>query len=192
MTETGGKRVLFVAYYFPPRGGAGVQRSVKFVKYLRRFGWEPTVLTTVYPKRSGAYDESLLAEVPEGTKVVRVPSREGLFVALGKVGLGRLTGLFLRPDAVVTWVKHAVAAARELHGETPFDLVYTSVQPWSAALVGMKLKTKLSMPWVCDFRDPWTTSLHLEWPSRAHWLRDRALEGRVLAAADRTPCSAAA
>ena len=95
MAKGRAKRVLFVAYYFPPRGGAGVQRSVKFVKYLRRFGWEPTVLTCTYEKRSAAYDETLLAEAPEGTKVVRVPSPEGFFVRLSRAGLGRAAGLVL-------------------------------------------------------------------------------------------------
>ncbi|MCD6404755.1 MAG: glycosyltransferase family 4 protein [Planctomycetes bacterium] len=180
------KRVLFVAYYFPPRGGAGVQRSLKFVKYLRCFGWEPTVLTTEYSRGSGAYDESLLREVPEGTRVVRVPSKEGLFISIANKGLGRLVGLVYRPDAMVTWARKAAFVARELHIIEPFDLVYTSVQPWSAGLVGLWLEKNPGIPWVVDFRDPWTASLHLEWPTRLHWLWDRRLERRFLAAADRT------
>jgi hypothetical protein len=82
VADSGTKRVLFVAYYFPPRGGAGVQRSLKFVKYLRRFGWEPTVLASAYERRSGAYDQTLLCEVPEGTEIVTVPSLERFFVNL--------------------------------------------------------------------------------------------------------------
>ncbi len=180
------KRVLFVAYYFPPRGGAGVQRSLKFVKYLRRFGWEPTVLTTEYTRRSGAYDESLLREIPEGTRVVRVPSKEALFISIANKGLGRLVGFVYRPDAMVTWARKAALVARELHTTEPFDIVYTSVQPWSAGLVGLWLEKSPGIPWVLDFRDPWTASLHLEWPTRLHWLWDRRLERRFLAAADRT------
>jgi len=180
------KRVLFVAYYFPPRGGAGVQRSLKFVKYLRGTGWEPTVLTTDYPPRCDAYDETLLEEVPEGTRIVRVESKEGFFVRMAEHGLGRLTGLSLRPDAMVTWVRRALPAARALHRREPFDAVYTSVQPWSAGLVGLRMKREFGLPWVSDFRDPWTESLHLEWPSRLHWLLDRRLEGAYLNTADRT------
>ena len=186
MAEKSARKVLFVAYYFPPRGGAGVQRSLKFVKYLRRFGWEPTVLTTTYESRAGAHDESLLAEVPEGTEIVEVPSRESLFVRMGSLGLGRLTGLTLRPDAMVTWARAALPVAHRLCREAPFDCVYTSVQPWSAGLVGLGLKRSLAVPWVSDFRDPWTESLHLEWPSRAHWLLDRKLEEVYLENADRT------
>lgn len=180
------RRVLFVAYYFPPRGGGGVQRSLKFVKFLRSFGWEPTVLTTEYPPRSPAYDETLLEEVPDETRIVRVESKENLFVNLAERGLGRLTGFLLRPDALVTWVRSALPVARRLHRQEPFDLVYTSVQPWSMGLVGLRMKCEFGLPWVSDFRDPWTKSLHLEWPSRLHWLHDRYLEGRYLRNADRT------
>jgi glycosyltransferase involved in cell wall biosynthesis len=180
------RRVLFVAYYFPPRGGAGVQRSLKFVKYLRQFGWEPTVLTDAHQRRSGAYDETLLAEVPEDTRIVRVPSREEFFVKLSRFGLGRVAGLSLRPDTQVTWVRPALKAALGLAAERPFDAVYTSIQPWSMGLVGMKLKARLGVPWVCDFRDPWSRSLHLVWPTKLHWEADRALETRYLASADRT------
>lgn len=180
------RRVLFVAYYFPPRGGAGVQRSLKFVKFLRSFGWEPTVLTTEYPRRSSAYDETLLDEVPEKMRVVRVASKENLFIRMGERGLGRLTGLLVRPDALVTWVRSAMPVARRLHREEPFDLVCTSVQPWSMGLVGLRMKREFGLPWVSDFRDPWTRSLHLEWPSRLHWLHDRYLEGLYLRNADRT------
>jgi glycosyltransferase involved in cell wall biosynthesis len=186
MADAGAKRVLFVAYYFPPRGGVSVQRSLKFVKYLRRFGWEPTVLTIDHERRSGIYDETLTSEIPEGTRVVRVPSHEKFFVDLAGWGLGRLAGLVFRPDAQVTWVRRALARAMELHAEKPFDVVYTSVQPWSAGLVGMKFKERTGVPWVSDFRDPWTRSLSLVWPTKHHWRHDLALEGKYLQAADRT------
>jgi glycosyltransferase involved in cell wall biosynthesis len=176
--------VLFAAYYFPPRGGAGVQRSLKFVKYLRRQGWEPTVLTTGYSRRSAAYDESLAAEVPEGTEVVSVPSDEDFFVRLSRAGLGRAAGFVLRPDTAVTWVRRALAVARRLHVERPFDAVYTSVQPWSIGLLGMDMKRRFGLPWVVDFRDPWSRSMHLVWPTKIHWLLDRRLERQYLEAAD--------
>lgn len=180
------KRVLFVAYYFPPRGGAGVQRSLKFVKYLRSFGWEPTVLTAEYTAREGAYDETLLCEVPQGTRIVALASDERRFVALSKRGLGRLAGFVVRPDTAVIWANRALAEARRLHAEEPFDAVYTSVQPWSSALLGMWLKEDPGLPWVSDFRDPWTRSFHLLWPTRLHWKLDFRLERRFVERADRT------
>ena len=163
-----------------------MQRSLKFVKYLRRFGWEPTVLTTDYSQRSAAYDESLAAEVPEGTEVISVPSDEELFVRLSRVGLGRAAGFALRPDTAVTWARRAIRVARRLHAERPFDAVYTSLQPWSIGLVGLELKRTLNLPWVLDFRDPWSRSMHLAWPTKVHWLLDRRLERKYLEAADRT------
>ena len=174
-----------MAYYFPPRGGAPVQRSLKFVKYLREFGWEPTVLTTRF-ERGGAADDSLAGEIPPGTKVVEVPSRERLFIRLAEKGLGRLVGLLLRPDAHIEWAGKAAGAGFGLHNEEPFDLVYTSLQPWSAGYVGLRLSRLARLPWVCDFRDPWTESLHLEWPSRRHFLADRRRERLFLSIAERS------
>lgn len=163
-----------------------MQRSLKFVKYLRGFGWEPTVLTTEYTAREGAYDETLLSEIPRGTRIIALPSDEKRFVALSKQGFGRLAGFVVRPDTAVIWANRALPAARRLHAEKPFDAVYTSVQPWSAGLLGMWLKEDLALPWVSDFRDPWTRSFHLLWPTRLHWKLDFKLERRFVERADRT------
>lgn len=186
MPASEAKRVLFVAYYFPPRGGAGVQRSLKFVKYLRRFGWEPTVLTCPYENRRAAYDDSLLAEVPEGTAVVRVPSNEQFFIRLSRAGLGRLTSFLVRPDSCAPWARRALEVARGLHEQKPFDAVYTSLQPWGAGLVGLNMSRSAGLPWVCDYRDPWVRSMHLVWPTRMHWKKDFALERQYVTAAART------
>jgi len=185
VTETRTRRVLFVAYYFPPMGGSGVERPLQFVKHLRRYGWEPTVLTA-WPDASAQLDETLLSDVPRGAEVIALASDERLFRTAARLGLGRLSALLFRPDAQVMWARRALAAARRVHGARPFDLVFTTAQPWSAGLVGLRLKEETGLPWVSDFRDPWTRSLHLAWPTRRHWRRDLALEGRFLAAADRT------
>jgi glycosyltransferase involved in cell wall biosynthesis len=186
VTGSDTKRVLFIAYYFPPRGGAGVQRSLKFVKYLRSFGWEPTIVTAEYASRDGAYDGSLLSEVPEGTRIVALPSDERRFAALSKRGLGRIAGFVIRPDTAIIWANRALPVACKLHAERPFDAIYTSVQPWSAGLLGMWLKEDLALPWVSDFRDPWTRSFHLLWPTRLHWKLDFRFERRLVERADRT------
>jgi glycosyltransferase involved in cell wall biosynthesis len=172
-------RLLVVTYYFPPSGGAGVQRPLKWVRYLPEHGVEPVVLTV----RAGAYpalDPGLAADVPPGTTVIRTPAPDpfGLYGRLtgrsrgeavaartGTVGQSaalpeRLSrwaraNLFV-PDARVGWVPFAVRAARRLYREAPFDAVLTTGPPHSAHLVGRALRRRLGVPWTADLRDPWT------------------------------------
>lgn len=202
------RRVLVVAYYFPPAGGPGVQRVLKAVKYLRGFGWEPTVLTVA----NGAFpqhDPALEAEVPPGVRVVRTRAASpfglyarltrrggGAAVPVGTVGAGAGAGarvarwvranVFL-PDARVGWVPFARRAALRLHRESPFDVVLTSGPPHSAHLVGKDLARRAGVPWVADFRDPWTginfyDDLPMTDLARAV---DRRLEASVLRGASR-------
>lgn len=172
-------RLLVVTYYFPPSGGAGVQRPTKWTKYFPEHGVEPVVLTV----RAGAYpalDTSLDADVPPGTRVVRTaaPDPFGMYGRLtgrtrgeavaartGTVGASAAlperaarwirANLFV-PDARVGWVPFAVRAARQLHAAAPVDAVLTTGPPHSAHLVGRSLSRRLGLPWVADLRDPWT------------------------------------
>lgn len=202
-------RVLVVTYYFPPSGGAGVQRPTKWVRYLPAHGVAPTVLTV----RAGAYphlDPAMAADVPPGVLVVRTPAPDP-FALYGRLtGRSRADAVAARthrvgdseawlerlarwvranvfvPDARVGWVPFAVRAARRLHARTPFDAVVTTGPPHSAHLVGRHLARAHGVPWVADFRDPWT-DIHyvgaLGRGARAE-ARDRRLEASVLAEAD--------
>ena len=201
-------RLLLVTYYFPPSGGAGVQRTLKFTKYLRDAGVEPVVLTV----EAGAYpslDPTLADDVPAGVETVRTRALDpfGLYgaltgrsrreaVAVGSVGgadsLGKKAGLWARanvflPDARVGWVPFAARAARRLVQAGRADAVLTSGPPHSTHLVGLALRRAApGVPWVADFRDPWTginfyDELPMTAPARAF---DAALERRVLRAAD--------
>ena len=202
------RRVLVVTYYFPPSGGPGVQRVLKFVKYLREFGYEPTVLTV----EEGAFpqhDEELVTEIPPGVAIHRTRSLDpfGVYAFLtGRskkdavmVGTVRREGGFIEraaswmranvflPDARVGWVPFAVREGIRLHREQRFDVVFTSGPPHSVHLIGKKLKRRVGIPWVADFRDLWSdTNFYDELPitsiARAH---DRRLEQRVLFEADR-------
>ncbi len=173
------KNVLFISYYFPPSGGSGVQRGLKFVKYLRDFGWNPVVLT-VDPK-SAAYpeiDEGLLEDIPDGVTVVRTDSWDpyAAYASLtGKkksdaVGVGFLgadhdswkekvarfvrANLFL-PDARIGWVRHARRAAEELVKTTNIDAIVSTGPPHSAHLIAESIAKSQNLPWIADIRDAW-------------------------------------
>ena len=176
-------RLLVVAYYFPPAGGPGVQRVLKLVKYLGRFGVQPSVLTVddgSFPHQ----DAALGADIPPGTEVRRAPALDPLrlyarlksgkgetAVPVGSLGeatsWGERAARFARanmflPDARVGWVPYAARAARRWVDEAaaagdPFGAVLTSGPPHSAHLVGLALKrARPALRWVADFRDPWT------------------------------------
>jgi len=172
------KKVLIITYYWPPSGGAGVQRWLKFAKYLPEFGWQPVILTVdpeyaSYPQR----DESLISEVdPEclvfttksfelynfyklisGKKEVPYggfanDSKEGLLQKLSKF----FRGNFLLPDPRKGWNKYALKRAVELIRQFDIDTVVTTSPPHSTQLIGLKLKQKFNIKWIADLRDPWT------------------------------------
>ena len=203
-------RVLMLAYFYPPLGGAGVQRSLKFSKYLPEFGITPSIISA----DSSAYtqDSSLLAEVPAEIEVLRLrhtPMMARLLslarrhararaptVSRGTVQSGggatvgrwrdralRAVGALQFPDDKVAWSRQVVPAALRLIEQTPIDLVYSSAPPVSAHLAAMQVAHRARVPWVADFRDLWTENPAYSAP---RWRRalDRRLESRLLAAAD--------
>ena len=205
------KRVLMISYYFPPSGGPGVQRVLKFVKYLPAFGWQPTVLT-VAPEHA-AYpdlDPTLAEEIPATVRLVRTRSWDPYavyarfqgkakdemvgvgFVKEGDAVSGRQrlarwvrANVFV-PDARVGWVPFARRAARSLFNEGAYDVIFTSGTPHSTHLVGRSLRRRFHTPWVVDMRDPWTDiSYYQDLPHTALARRvDAALERSVLSTAD--------
>lgn len=173
------KKVLIITYYWPPAGGTGVQRCLRFVKYLRNFGWEPIVYTADnanYP----LYDEDLIKEVPEGIQTLKLKIREpnNLFARTGSSGnanrpkiqsnvegkksllvkfLWFVRGNFFIPDARILWVKPSVRYLEKFLNENKVDVILSSGPPHSLHLIAKRLKDKLNIPTVADFRDPWTS-----------------------------------
>ena len=174
------KRVLIVAYYFPPSGGPGVQRILKFIRYLPEFGWDPAVLTVRdadYP----AQDETLLAEIPETVPVVRTAIPEPYSIYRRLLGQGKGTpvdvnvntgddgtrsfkeklaewvrGTFFIPDARVGWLVTGTAAGINLARNFGADIVYSSSPPYTCALLGRAVAKRAGIAWVPEFRDPWS------------------------------------
>jgi glycosyltransferase involved in cell wall biosynthesis len=203
------KKVLIITYYWPPSGGAGVQRSVKFVKYLRAFQIEPIVLS-VNPDQASypVIDESLVQEIAKDQEVHRTRSFEALRVVeklFGKKhiptsgfsnkskggvlswGLRFLRGNLFLPDARKGWVSHAFKEAKRLIEEKQIDTVFISSPPHSSQLIGLKLKKRFPhIKWVADMRDPWTDIYYypelLVTPLMKRF--DKHLERKVLNTAD--------
>ncbi len=201
------KKLLVIVYYWPPSGGAGVQRWLKFVKYLPQFGWMPTIITTKngdYP----AIDESLCKEVPAGIKVIRTktPAFGKWFkkingknsdVPYGSLEINSADSLFKKvsiwirlnlviPDARKIWNKFAYRAAGIELLTNQYDAVITTGPPHSTHLIGLKLKKKNNINWIADFRDPWTQMGYLKNVKRlkitSHF--DKLLENKVVKTSD--------
>ncbi|OQX76257.1 MAG: glycosyl transferase family 1 [Bacteroidetes bacterium 4484_276] len=173
------KKVLVITYYWPPSGGAGVQRWLKFVKYLRNYGWEPIIYTPENPE-APAVDYSLEKDIPENLTVIKTKIWEPYSVYkkfIGqkqdeKVKAGFLTekrkpslaenfsiwirGNFFIPDARKFWIKPSVKFLTNYLRENPVDAMATTGPPHSMHMIGLGVKKNLGIPWLADFRDPWT------------------------------------
>ncbi len=174
------KRVLIISYYWPPTGGSGVQRWVKFAKYLPAEGWQPVVYTPENPEQL-AVDESLAAEIPAEAEIVKTRifepysfykkllrrsghSREAVEVnpvnAQNKTFVQKVAmwvrGNFFRPDPRCLWIGPSVRFLKKYLEEHPVDLIVSTGPPQSMHIIGMKLARKTGLPWIADCRDPWT------------------------------------
>jgi len=190
------RKVLIIAYYFPPMGLSGVQRTAKFAKYLPKYGWNPTVLT-VSPAGYYAFDDTLLAEVQQvGVEIVRTPSLDAnrLFKRRKTVKMPseRLRKILqfcgdsvLIPDTKIGWKSGAVKAAAQLLEREQFDLLFATAPPQTDFLIGAALKKRFKLPLVVDYRDAWLDYPFKYFPTPAHRMVHKHLEKRVLKAADR-------
>ncbi len=180
------RRVLVVAYYFPPMGLSGVQRTLKFVKYLPQFGWQPTVLT-VQPQGYLATDTSLLDDIAGRDILIERTGAAGpgRFLSRNAVVefpaewsrklLSRISDTVFVPDNKIGWKRKAVAHGLRLAQTRPFDLIFSTGPPFTDFLIGRELKRALNIPLVLDYRDPWVEYPFKFYPTPVHkWLNIRA------------------
>lgn len=171
------KRVLVISYYWPPAGGSGVQRWVKFSKYLPGNGWQPVIYTPENPEMQSV-DHTLEADIPADVEVVKRPITEiysiyrrftgksasqaqvNMVNAQGKSWKQRLMmairGRFFVPDPRVSWVKPSVKFLKKYLQEHPVDAIVSTGPPHSMHLIAQGVARATGTPWVADFRDPWT------------------------------------
>ncbi|MDP5093315.1 MAG: glycosyltransferase family 4 protein [Polaribacter sp.] len=163
-------KVLIITYYWPPAGGSGVQRWLKFVKYLQDFGIEPIVYTVDnanYPKE----DDSLISEIPKNITVLKNPIFEPTDVFFWKQKgvkkedvanstnnglLSFMRGNFFIPDPKIFWVKSSVKFLQNYLNDHPIDVIISTGPPHSMHLIAQKISKKNNIKWIADFRDPWT------------------------------------
>jgi glycosyltransferase involved in cell wall biosynthesis len=183
MNEVPMPGLLVLAYYFPPWGGAGVQRTLKHVKYLPQFGWQPQVVTA-RPRALTVSDPSLSEDLPAGLPVHATPALM-LPKALPWRVRNWLARWLLVSDQEAGWAPFAQRQAEELIQRRQVQAIYTTSAPYTAHLVGLRLKQRFGLPWIADFRDPWVGNATLRSPTAWHRQRIQRWERQVVTAADR-------
>ena len=203
------KRVLIISYYWPPTGGSGVQRWVKFAKYLPSEGWQPVIYTPENPEQL-AVDHTLEAEIPAEVEVIKTHITEPYELYkkfLRKSGHSNevvevnpvnaqnksfaqkaamwVRGNLFLPDPRCLWIRPSVSYLKNYLKEHPVDLIVSTGPPQSMHIIGMKLARKTGLPWIADFRDPWTKIFYFKHLSmtRATERWHKKMEKKVLDAA---------
>ena len=201
------KKALIITYYWPPAGGPGVQRWLNFVKYFKEFGIDPVVYVPENPHYP-LIDPSFEADVPTDVEILKHPVNEpykfakllskkktsqissGIISEKKQASLEKLLlfirGNFFIPDARIGWVKPSVSFLKKYLSENLIDTIITTGPPHSLHLIGLQLQKETNIPWIADFRDPWTTihyhkSLRL---TKASEKKHKELEAEVLRSAD--------
>lgn len=173
------KRVLIITYYWPPSGGAGVQRWLKFTKYLREFGWEPVIYSPANPDYP-VLDTTLAVDIPLGIEQITLPIWEpyqfykkftgkkktdkvhaGLLSDKKHTGWMEQLAVWIRgnlfiPDARKFWIKPSIRFLNNYLIDNKVDAIVSTGPPHSMHLIALGIKMKLKIPWLADFRDPWT------------------------------------
>jgi glycosyltransferase involved in cell wall biosynthesis len=193
-------KVLVIAYYFPPMGLSGVQRTLKFTKYMKQYNWEPTVLTTAATGYF-AHDLSLLQEAEDAQiKIVRTEGKD-LNSILGSKGtikmppesirkiLSRMSSSIFIPDNKNGWAKKALISAREILKNENFDLIFVSGPPFSTVNMAVTLKNEFQLPLVVDYRDLWYGNHFGFYLTPMHKYLHKKMEYKALRAADRIICT---
>ena len=214
------KRVLIITYYWPPSGGSGVQRWVKFAKYLPKEGWQPVIYTPENPELT-TIDKTLAAEIPPEAEIVKTHIFEPYGIYRKLMGKGSSTDLkaltsagsdgnevnpvnggkkswkqklslyirgnFFIPDPRIMWVRPSVKFLKSYLKKHPVDAIVSTGPPQSMHLIGLELSKATGLPWLADFRDPWTKIFyfkHLELTPRSE-AKHQALEKKVVDGATR-------
>lgn len=207
------KRALIITYYWPPSGGSGVQRWLKFAKYLPQFGWEPVIYTPENPE-ANTQDIALLKDIAPGTQVLKKKiwepysiykalfggkkntSEGGRRIKANIIGsdnksLSHRISMFIRgnffiPDPRCMWIRPSIRYLVKYLKEHPVDVIVSTGPPHSMHLIAKGVSKATGIRWIADFRDPWTEIFYFKHLNLGKWAyrRHRALEQSVLDSAD--------
>src|SRR5688572_11206752 len=182
------RSLLFLSYLFPPRGGAGVQRSLKFAKYLPQYHWRPLIVANGGIEAPGdnvtkIQDPTLLRDLP-GDTVVRYTSLTDRERRRYHGGPARVRRRLAATDPMAWWVEPAVRTALELAAEHKPEAIFVTMSPFTAAEAGIRLKKLLNLSLILDLRDPWALDETKIYPTRLHAWRDWTAMRRALSCAD--------
>jgi glycosyltransferase involved in cell wall biosynthesis len=186
-------RLLLIAYYFPPLGLSGVQRTAGFARYLSDDGWDVTVLTA-QPSSYFAFDQTLLDDVLSAGVAIeetasldptRLPGRRtvGMPSDSRRTVLGWISQFLFQPDNKIGWLPFAYFRAGKLHRKNPFDAVLSSAPPYTSHLVAARIARIFRIPLLIDYRDDWIGNPRHAYPTRLHRRLAVRQERRVLRSA---------
>ncbi len=189
------RKVLVIAYYFPPMGLSGVQRTLKFVKYLPNYHWKPVVLTTGATDFY-AFDDTLLNDINENILIYRTEKDPRKSFKIKKDGknnvinypsrfkqilMRRLSQAILIPDSRIGWKKHAVELGSKIIEEnSDIKVIYTTAPPYTDFLVAKELSVKYNIPFVVDYRDLWVDNAYYYYATPFHKAKAIKMESDVL------------
>ncbi len=190
-------KVLVIAYYYPPLGLSGVQRTLKFTKYMKNYNWEPTVITAGNVAYF-AHDFSMLKEAEEaGVRIIRTDALD-VNTIIGKQyktvsiprefirkTLSSISKAVFIPDNKKSWAKKAYKAAKALLEKEKFDIIFVTIPPYSSFVYAAKLKKEFGIPLFVDYRDLWLGNHFAFYPTPYHKYRHKKLEYSSLKAAEK-------
>ena len=207
------KRALIITYYWPPSGGSGVQRWLKFAKYLPQYGWEPVIYTPSNPE-ANTEDAALLKDIAPGTEVIKTKiwepysfykalfggkkntSEGGKRIKANIIGSDNksfvhklslfIRGNFFIPDPRCLWIRPSIKYLIKYLKEHPVDVIISTGPPHSMHLIAKGVSKATGIRWIADFRDPWTEIFYFKHLNLSKWAfrRHRRLEQSVLDGAD--------
>jgi len=202
-------KILYISYYWPPSGGPGVQRGLKFVKHLPALGYEPTVITVdEHYAEYQLYDQSLISEIPKNTQVIRTKTREPFkiysklfgeknmpkpgFAGNSSKSIISIFGRFIRgnlfvPDARKGWNPFLTKEAIKQIKDNNIKAIITSSPPHSTHLAGLQIKKATGAKWIADMRDTWTDIYYYKDLYHLWFIKklDKKYERQVLINADK-------
>jgi glycosyltransferase involved in cell wall biosynthesis len=190
------KKLLYISYLFPPVGGSGVQRSLKFAKYLPENGWEPIMLVADHRFLKQPKDYSLFRELPSDLLIYRsfAPDLRWVFKVLWGLHLNSVVNWLNRhcliPDAEILWLPFAKRTLHKIFYKHSIDLVYITAPPYSPLFLGKYIKKKYGVNYCVDLRDPWTIGVGRQYNPLPSWLQkiEKQWEQSILDKASKVIC----